>query len=91
MIGLTVLTVANGDRALVVKYRGTVGDVPRVFAAARDLAPMFQPEALRQKCQGLVITAVDDLWRIGGFSRSKTYAVVFMLNADGTLAEVQTK
>jgi len=85
-----VLTVANGDRAFVVKYRGSV-DVPRAFAAARDLAPLFRPEVLRQQCQGLVITAVEDVWRIAGFSRNKTYAVVFSRNADGSWTEVQPK
>jgi hypothetical protein len=91
VIGLTVLTVANGDRALVVKYRGAVGDVSRVLANARDLAPVFQPEVVRQKCQGLVMTAVEDTFRLGSFSRSKTYAVVFMLNPDGSWTEVPPK
>ena len=68
VIGLTVLTVGNGDRALVVKYRGAVGDIPRVFASARDLAPVFQPEVVRQKCQGLVMTAVEDTFRLGSLS-----------------------
>ncbi|SRR5258707_14664432 len=91
VIGLTVLTVGNGDRALVVKYRGAVGDIPRVFANARDLAPVFQPEVVRQKCQGLVMTAVEDTFRLGSFSKSKTYAVVFMLNPNGSWSEVPPK
>ena len=93
VIGSTVLTVANGDRALVVKYRApaTVNDVQRVFSDARDLAPIFQSEVLRQKCQGLVITAVEDVWRFGGVSKSRTYAVVFMLSRGGSLTEVQPR
>ena len=91
VIDSTVLTVANGDRALVVKYRAPVSDVARVFSDARDLAPIFKPEVLRHKCQGLVITAVEDVWRLGGISNTKTYAVVFMLNADGSWTEVRPK
>jgi hypothetical protein len=91
VIGLIVLTVGNGDRALVVKYRGSAKDIPRAVASARDLAPVFQPEVVRQRCQGLVMTAVEDTFRLGGFSTSKTYAVVFMLNADGTWSEVPPK
>jgi hypothetical protein len=86
-----VLTVGNGDRALVVKYRGAVGDVSRVLANARDLAPVFQPEVVRQKCQGLVMTAVEDTFRLGSFSRSKTYAVVLMLTPDGSWTEIPPK
>ena len=74
-----------------MKYRAPVSDVARVFSDARDLAPIFQPEVLRQKCQGLVITAVEDVWRLGGMSNSKTYSVVFMLNADGSWTEVRPK
>lgn len=91
VIGSSVLSVGNGDRAFVVKYRAPVSDVARVFSDARDLAPIFQPEVLRQKCQGLVITAVEDVWRLGGMSNSKTYSVVFMLNADGSWTEVRPK
>jgi len=91
VIGSGVLTAGNGDRAFVVKYRAPVTDVSRVFSDARDLAPVFQDEVLRLKCRGLVITAVEDVWRLGGISKSKTYAVVFMLNADGSWTELQPK
>lgn len=37
------------------------------------------------------MTTVEDTFRLGGFSTSKTYAVAFMLNADGTWNEVAPK
>jgi hypothetical protein len=91
VISLVVVTVGNGDRALVVKYRGSVKDTSLALSNARDLAPVFRSEVVRRKCQGLVMTAVEDTFRLGGFSTSKTYAVAFMLNPDGTWSEVAPK